>query len=438
MSILLRCLGIAVSLTLFLSCSTPPPRVQGELSTELTYEVPVMNAKDMMDKPTVVIVSIDGYRADYNSLFNPPNLTGLERTGVSAKGLKPCYPSKTFPSHFSIATGMTPAHHGIVSNEFYDQKEKRSFAVSDVRAVRDGSWYQADPIWVLAERAGLRTAVYFWIGSEANIDEAHPNYYYNYAETTPDQARVDRALQWLKLTPELRPHLIMLYFSGVDAAAHHFGTQSHQMREAINDIDVQIGRLREGLKGSPNTNLIVVSDHGMADVDPKKVALIDESAEVQGLLKKFKTTGRGPQMQFYLNEGEDHVNVSKMRSALERYARSSGKPLHVVTMPKEFASLKYGPTSRTGDLVLDPELPWLVGTRQSPPVATGANHGWNPKLPIMHGILFAEGPAFKKHAILSTVDNVSVAPLALKVLGVPIPKNLDGTLSAVKGAINGE
>jgi predicted AlkP superfamily pyrophosphatase or phosphodiesterase len=417
------------------SCSTPPAKPEGEVSTELTFEVPVMNSTEMVSHPTVVLVSIDGYRADYNALFNPPNLKAIEREGVSAKGLKPSYPSKTFPNHYTIVTGMTPAHHGIVSNDFYDESLKRSYALSDKVAVRDGSWYLSEPIWSLAQKAGLRTASYFWVGSEANIGGVYPNYYYNYSEQVPNSQRVLRALQWLKLAPEVRPHLVMIYFSDVDTAAHAFGTKSPQLRDAIASIDSEIGKLREGLKNEPNTNLVIVSDHGMQDLDPQKVALIDESKDVAALLPKFKVMGRGPQMQMYLNEGEDPKTIHLMRVAIEKYARANRKELHVITTKKEFANYKYGPTPRTGELVIDPEIPWAVGLKSAPPSTKGANHGWFPKSSAMHGIFFAEGPAFRKHAILSTIENTNVAPLILHVLGLPIPKNLDGSLSAMKNAL---
>ncbi len=421
--------------TAFSACSTPPLRPAGELSSELTFEVPVMNSPAMINHPTVILVSIDGYRADYNTLFSPPNLRELERAGASAKGLRPAYPSKTFPNHYTLVTGMTPAHHGIVSNEFYDSTTKKSFAINDKTTIRDGSWYLADPLWVMAEHAGMRTASYFWVGSDANISGAYPNYYYNYSDQVPNSDRVDRVIQWLKLAPELRPHLILVYFSAVDTAAHLYGTKSIQMRDAIMQVDQQIGRLREGAKASLNTNLVVVSDHGMADLDPAKVALIDESPEVAELLPKFKVTGRGPQMQFYLNDGEDPANISRLKSALDQYAKSNHKKFRVMTSTKDFAGLKYGPTPRTGDLVIDPELPWLVGMKDAPPSAKGANHGWNPKTPMMQGVFYAEGPAFRPHAILSTVDNTNVTPLLLRVLDLPIPKNLDGHLSAMKSVL---
>lgn len=422
-------------LTALLGCATHPARNTGEDLVEQTYATPARNAPEMISHPTVVMVSIDGYRADYNALFSPPNLREIERAGVSAKSLRPVYPSKTFPNHYSISTGLLPAHHGIVSNEFYDPTLKASFAIADRAAVSDARWWQGEPLWTLAEKAGLRTASYMWVGSEPAIAGTHPNTYYRFSADASNADRVDRALAWLNLPAEVRPHLVMVYFSAVDTAAHRFGTGSAQVREAVRAVDEQIGRLRAGLHAIPNVNLVVVSDHGMQDVDPAKVILLDENADVAALLSKFRAYGRGPQMQLYLNEGEDRAWIARLRTALETYAKHEKKPFRVLSSPAEFRALKYGPTPRTGDLVIDPELPWVVGLKAAPPATTGANHGWNPKSPIMHGIFYAEGPAFRSRAILGTVDNINIAPLVLKILGVPIPRGLDGKLSAMESVL---
>lgn len=417
------------------SCASQPQKPKGELLVEQRYNVPAQNSPEMMKHATVILVSIDGYRADYNALFLPPNLRDLEHSGVSAKSLRPPYPSKTFPSHYSISTGLTPAHHGFVSNEFYDPSLKASFAVTDSVATKDGRWCLGETIWSLAETAGLRTASYMWVGSEANIKGVHPNTYFQFSSEAATSDRVDKALAWMKLPQDVRPHLILIYFPTVDMTAHRFGTRSPQIREAVRAVDEQIGRLREGLKPYHDVNLIVLSDHGMQDVDPAKSIFIDESLEVAALLPKFKVFGRGPQMQFYLNDGEDKALIGKLKTALDAYARKEHKPFRVLKDAKDFRALKYGPTPRTGDLVIDPDIPWLVGLSKQPPALTGANHGWNPKSPAMQGIFYAEGPAFRAPAMLGTVDNVNVAPLVLKLLGLPIPKGLDGQLSVLSGAL---
>ncbi len=417
------------------SCASRPVIASGVVLSEQTFGLPPQNSAAMKSHATVILVSIDSYRADYNTLFSPPNLKAIEHNGISARSLRPAYPSKTFPNHFTISTGLLPVHHGIVSNEFYDPDLKAAFSITDPVANKDRRWWLGDPIWELAERAGMRTASYMWVGGEADIKGVHPNLYYPFSAEAANSERVDKVLGWMSQPADVRPHLILVYFPGVDMAAHRFGTQSSQVREAIHAVDEQLGRLREGLKPYSDVNLIVLSDHGMQDIDPQKKILIDESPEVAALLPKFKVVGRGPQMQLYLNEGEDRKLIGKLKMLLEAYGRSQQKPFRVLTSAKEFGTLKYGPSPRTGDLVIDPDQPWLLGLVKQPPALIGANHGWNPKSQSMHGIFYAEGPAFKPHAMLGTVDNVNVAPLILKILGVPIPKNLDGHLSVMSGAL---
>ena len=77
-------------------------------------------AQPVQNRPYVILVSLDGFRWDYGKLYMTPNLDELARTGVKAEALIPSFPTKTFPNHYTIATGLYPDHHGIVNNSFYD------------------------------------------------------------------------------------------------------------------------------------------------------------------------------------------------------------------------------------------------------------------------------------------------------------------------------
>ncbi len=420
-----------------ISCSTTTSSKApvGDLVQELTFEPELNNAPDVMAKPYVVLVSIDGYRHDYNGVFSPPNLTAIEREGVSAKSLKPVFPSKTFPNHLSIVTGTYPDRHGIVSNDFYDPAREQAYKLSDLRAVEDGTWYLGEPLWVTLQKQGMRTATFFWPGSAAAIQGKYPNYYYRYSEAFPNSQRVERVLEWLKLPPEKRPHFITLYFSDVDTAGHKTGTKSPELRQAVSSVDAEIGRLRAGIKatGLP-VNVVIVSDHGMENVEAAKTLVIDESADVAALMPKFRVVGRGPQMTFYLNKGEDAALVPKLHQAIDAWARAGKKPVRVVR-GAALAKLRYGGLPRVGDLVVVPEIPWLLGTKAAPAEPTGGNHGWDPKAQAMHGVFYAEGPAFKPRTLLPTFENVNVVPLLAEVLGLRPPKAIDGKLSVTKDAL---
>ena len=120
-------------------------------------------------RPTVVLVSIDGFRWDYLDRGLTPNLSRLAREGVRAEAMIPVFPTKTFPNHASIVTGRYPVHHGIIGNTFTAPDLGARFSMYDPRSVHDARFWLAEPIWVTAERQGQRTAPFFWPGSEAPI-----------------------------------------------------------------------------------------------------------------------------------------------------------------------------------------------------------------------------------------------------------------------------
>lgn len=422
----------------FTACSVPPkiekPTVQPVVQEDAMrlYNPTATNSPEAQQKPYVVMVSIDGYRHDYNQIHKPPNLIKIAEDGVAARSLRPVYPSKTFPNHYSLVTGLYADQHGIVSNEFFDPSREATYALKDRAAVEDGTWYQGEPLWNAVQKQGMLSASYFWVGSEANVQGMHPNYYYRYNQNTPNAKRVDQVLEWLKMPPDRRPHLIMLYFSDVDSAGHEFGPLAEQTREAVLKVDAEIGRLREGLEASGlPVNLIVVSDHGMEKLDPTKAILIDEPAEVAALMPKFKTLGRGPQMFLYLNKGEDEMAISEMEAALKKTARNFRVHRRV-----KMRGMNFSDSPRGGDLVIDPDLPYSVGVKSSPPYTNGGNHGWNPtRYESMHGVFFALGPAFKKKAKIPSFENIHVYPLVINVLGLELKTQIDGRLSVSKAAL---
>src|SRR5262249_30525925 len=149
--------------------------------------------------------------------YQAQTLLKIAKEGVAAEALVPVYPSKTFPNHYSIITGMTADHHGIVGNEFFDPDRKELFSISDATKV-DGSWYQGVPLWNLAEHQGMVAASFFWPGSDANVQGHYPSFYRNYDAQVSNSERVAQTLNWLRLPEKERPHFITLYFSDADDA----------------------------------------------------------------------------------------------------------------------------------------------------------------------------------------------------------------------------
>jgi predicted AlkP superfamily pyrophosphatase or phosphodiesterase len=406
--------------------------VVDDLSSMRTYDPEAKNAAVSVNKPYVIMVSIDGYRWDYTKKFAPPHISRLHKEGVAAESLIPVYPTKTFPNHYSLVTGLYANKHGIVSNEFYSPEREATYSLPDRKAVEDGSWYQGEPLWIAVQKQGLLTASFFWVGSEASIQGRHPNYYYRYNEVIPNARRVEQVLEWLRLPAERRPHFITLYFSDVDTAGHRYGPESEQVKEAVLKIDEMIGRLREGVAASGlPVNVIVVSDHGMEAIDPDKILILDEKPEAAGWLEKFRVIGRGPQMNLYLKKGEDPKAIRATKKVLERGARH----YRVLSGPA-LKRLNYDGNPRTGDLVIEPDAPYSVGVKANPPSSKGGNHGWDGrKFKSMHGIFYATGPAFKENTKLASFELVHVYPLVMKVLGLSVPTPIDGRLEPVAKAL---
>ncbi|HEV2213730.1 MAG TPA: ectonucleotide pyrophosphatase/phosphodiesterase, partial [Terracidiphilus sp.] len=169
----------------------------------------------------LVLVSLDGFRWDYAKRDHAVNLLALGREGVWApEGMLPSFPSLTFPNHYALVTGLYPEHSGLVANGFEDPATGKRYAINDPKAVTDGAWYNGVPLWSLAESQGMRTACFFWPGSEAKIAGYLPTYYLRYNDRIDDGARIDQVVAWLRLPAAERPHFITLYFSEPDHEGH--------------------------------------------------------------------------------------------------------------------------------------------------------------------------------------------------------------------------
>ena len=221
--------------------------------------------------PYVLLISIDGYRHDYNELYKPPNLTKFAKEGVSAKSLIPGFPSKTFPSHLSQVTGLYPGRHGIVDNAFYAPELNKNYNYKDRSTVIDGQFYSGVPLWSLASQHQMVSGVYFWPGSEAPINGHFPSHYVPYEHSTPHMDRINKVMEWIKLPLRERPHFLSLYFSDVDSAGHRYGPRSEEVRQAVLKVDQSLGYLFQQLRPlGLDINIVITSDHGMAALDESK------------------------------------------------------------------------------------------------------------------------------------------------------------------------
>ncbi len=387
------------------------------------------NATEQRNKPYVVLVGLDGFRSDYATKYQATRLQALGEEGAHAS-LIPVFPSTTFPSFYSIVTGLYPEHHGIVAMDFYDSGRRRSFHYSTSDAA-DGSWYGGLPIWVLAERQGMRTAAFFWIGSDAQIAGTRPSAYVPWDGKISDEARADQVIAWLKLPPERRPHLITVYFSDVDEAGHRYGPDSPQTRDAVQRLDRLVGGLADGIRGLHlPVNLLVVSDHGMIRLKHTPIVLADylDPADLPDAKKNdlntFNLYADSPQ------QAERWYKALKGRdSRFEVYRRAE--------VP---ADLHYSANPRIGDIVVIPTEPAIVINEKAPGSALAAffekhsgSHGFPPRrVPEMAGIFYAVGPNIKTGMAIPPVEGIEIYPLVANILSLSIEAPIDarGTLAS--------
>ncbi|HHX81526.1 MAG TPA: alkaline phosphatase family protein, partial [Pseudomonadaceae bacterium] len=228
--------------------------------------LPISNVENP-DQPHLVLVSFDGFRSDYAERWQLPAFLAMAEDGSRSRGLIPSYPSKTFPNHYSIVTGLYPGNHGLIDNNFLDPVRQLPYRMNNRSAVEDPQFYGGKPLWQHVQDHGKRSAAYFWVGSEAPIGGRYPDYYRLYDGGVANDARIDQVIEWMRLPQAQRPVFVSLYFSLVDSAAHTYGPLANTTRQAAVEADRLLGKLASALQALPiRSNIVVVSDHGMVPV----------------------------------------------------------------------------------------------------------------------------------------------------------------------------
>jgi predicted AlkP superfamily pyrophosphatase or phosphodiesterase len=400
-------------------------RVHGQQSSAVLKADNPPNSAATQGKHYVVMVSLDGFRYDYAKKYGAKHLDALAAQGASApEGMIPAYPSITFPNHYTLVTGLYPEHHGIVANSFYDPARKQRYSYTDKASETDGSWYGGTPLWVLAEKQGMRSACFFWPGSEAAIQGIRPSYYLTFDNKFPDEKRIDQVVAWLRLPPEQRPHFITLYYYQPDHSGHEDGPDSPEVRDAVHHVDELIGKLKASLDGLHlPIDLIVVADHGMEKVQGTWIDL-DKFAD----LTNFVTDGS---LLYPNSEADAEKAYNQLKKADSRFT--------VYRLKNVPAALHFNENPREGDPVIIPTGPYLIRAHgptevlnKPPPVGM---HGYDPAMmKSMRAIFYAAGPDIRAGSTVRPFENVNVYPLVAHLLGLDAPK-VDGSLNVLSGIL---
>jgi len=371
--------------------------------------------------PILILISFDAWRWDLLDRANAPNLRALAARGVRAEGLIPAFPSKTFPNHYTIVTGLRLANHGIISNNMRAADIPGEFSLSNREVLSDPRWWGGEPIWNTAEKQGRIAAAMFWPGSETMIGGRQATFWKPFDDDLPHPERVGQVLSWLKLPEDKRPSFLTLYFSEVDNAGHDDGPESVAVNDAVRNVDRSLGELVAGINSlglADRVHYIVVSDHGMAALSPDRMIVLDSYID----LAAMDVVDFAPVLGLSPKDG----NVAKLYAALK------DKHPHLAVFRKNEIPPEYG-------LAGHPRLPPVVGiadegwyitsqrevdswgqSDRRPPAGT---HGYDGRARSMHGLFVASGPRIKSGLIVKPFENIHVYDFICAVMGLTPAKN---------------
>lgn len=377
----------------------------------------------------LLLVSFDGFRYDYLSKTDTPHFDSLLAEGVKAEGLIPVFPSKTFPNHYSIVTGLYPENSGLIANTMYDPQWDAWYKISDREAVENPRWYRGEPIWNTAEKQGLKAGTMFWVGSEAPIQGMRPTYWKTYDGDMPGKARIDTVVKWFGYPDDKAIDLGTLYFELVDDAGHWYGPESDSLVAAVQKADSLIGYLKQELRRAKvweDLNLVIVSDHGMAQLSGDKIIELDSIIDMDNvefvlwnpmtMIQPVK--GKTDEVYEKLKEAEDHYRVFRKNELPERYHLDDSR--------------------RLTDIIMVADMPYTILSKEYKPYfmerLPQGTHGFDNREKAMQGLFVARGPSFRQGITVPPFRNIHLYELMSRVMGLS-PASNDGSIDSVKSVL---
>jgi predicted AlkP superfamily pyrophosphatase or phosphodiesterase len=372
----------------------------------------------------LILISLDGFRWDYTELFpaESPTLRALKRDGSSASALVPVFPSNTFPNHYTIVTGLYPANHGIINNDFFDATTGAVFHFNQPALAHDPRWWRGEPIWTTSVKQGRKAGSSFWVGSDVEIGGARPTYWRRFDSNVRFEDRLEELIDWMHRPPGERPAVVALYIEEVNGAGHRYGPRSAEVAAAIKLCDDRIAQLLARLRAiNVEPNLLIVSDHGMAATSVERIIKLEDYVERSAI----QIDAEGSVVAMRPLKGDAASLVHTFRDVPHARAYLAGD------LPPHF---HLPPGDRVSPVWVLPDEGWHAVTQATfERLRRNFNvngylqgdHGYDPASPNMHGILIAHGPAFRRGRQIPPVENIHLYPLLCAVLQL-VPAKSDG------------
>ncbi|XP_059184241.1 bis(5'-adenosyl)-triphosphatase enpp4 [Centropristis striata] len=377
------------------------------------------NHTAQQDPPPLLLVSFDGFRADYLKRFPMPNLKLLYSQGVLVEQLTNVFVTKTFPNHYSLVTGLYAESHGILASNMYDPVSHKSFHVND----SDPMWWsEAQPLWITALDSGYKTAAMMWPGSDVPNGNRTPTHFSLYDSHVTFQQRLGNVTQWmLGDEKEQGVKFAALYWEEPDRSGHIFGPDNDTaMAKVLKEVDDNIGLLvselkRTGLWG--RVNLLITSDHGMAECSAERLIRLDDCLHPDN----YTLVDPTPVAALIPNKDQEAVFVllKKCHPHMTAYLKSD--------IPDR---LHYRNNERVQPIILIADEGWTIVQRGNTLPRLG-DHGYDNSIPSMHPFMAAVGPGFRQGYRRSSLESVDIYPLMCRLLSVP-PQPNNGTLTQAR------
>jgi predicted AlkP superfamily pyrophosphatase or phosphodiesterase len=399
---------------------------------------PMLSNGTALFAPTTILISLDGFRADFLNRGITPRMDAFVAEGVSPVYMNPSFPSVTFPNHYTLVTGLYPESHGIVGNTFWDESLQEEFYYTSSNA-RQPKWWGGEPLWVTAEDQGIRTAIHMWPGSEAHIAAIEPAFLDKYNGKELLQSKVDRILEFLDkpgLENELaevrnmRPQLIAAYVPDVDADGHRYGPNSKEIMTTIQNVDNMLDQLFQGLVSRNLTNIVnvvIVSDHGMATTDISRMIQLESIVDTSLIehIDGWPLYGLRPKDPSHLQPIYDALKAeASVNPNFDVYLRD-------VDMPERY---HFSNNERIAPLWIIPKTGWAIVTMEEFNIAEAKKdgtvyhprglHGYDHEHPLMRAIFMARGPAFP-HPPNSRVEAFRKFPIIISGISLTDIENIE-------------